>query len=63
MEVSDAVDRIDGASHSKGISTATTNHTRDVDPLRVTKRLQRDGRWPEVEPVRDRLIKECRKRA
>ncbi|MBM3967673.1 MAG: hypothetical protein FJ308_21850 [Planctomycetes bacterium] len=32
-----------------------------VDPLSVTKRLQRDGRWSEVEPVRDRLIKECRK--
>ena len=23
--------------------------------------LERDGRWTEVEPVRDRLIKECRK--
>ncbi|MFM7928158.1 MAG: hypothetical protein ACKO9Q_10640 [Pirellula sp.] len=31
-----------------------------VDPLSVTKRLQRDGRWAEVEPVRDRLMKECK---
>jgi len=60
MDVSGTVDRVDGASHSKGVSTATATHTRDVDPLSVTKRLQRDGRWPEVEPVRDRLIKECR---
>jgi hypothetical protein len=32
-----------------------------IDPLSVTKRLQRDGRWPEAESVRDRLMKECRK--
>lgn len=31
-----------------------------VDPLSVTRRLQRDGRWAEAEPVRDRLIKQCR---
>ena len=31
-----------------------------VDPLSITRRLQRDGRWAEAEPVRDRLIKQCR---
>lgn len=31
-----------------------------VDPLSVTRRLQRDGRWTEAEAVRDRLIKECK---
>ena len=31
-----------------------------VDPLSVTRRLQRDGRWTEAEPVRDRLMKECK---
>lgn len=53
-------DRGDGASHSQVLSTATGTHTREVDPLTVTKRLQRDGRWAEVEPVRDRMIKDCR---
>ncbi|MFM7932363.1 MAG: hypothetical protein ACKO9Q_31995, partial [Pirellula sp.] len=31
-----------------------------VDPLSVTRRLQRDGRWTQAEAVRDRLIKECK---
>jgi hypothetical protein len=53
---------MDGASQSQGNSAATASHAREVDPLSVSKRLQRDGRWAEVEPVRDRLIKECRKK-
>lgn len=36
--------------------------TRAVDPLSVTKRLQRDGRWPEAEPVKNRMIKEARQK-
>ncbi|MDP1561111.1 MAG: hypothetical protein Q8M16_06915 [Pirellulaceae bacterium] len=42
-----------------GLGT-TAAHQSVVDPLSVTKRLQREGRWPEVEPVRDRLMRECR---
>ncbi|MCR9294276.1 MAG: hypothetical protein NXI32_16280 [bacterium] len=62
MDESGTVDRVDGASQSQGVSTATATDTREVDPLTVTKRLQRDGRWAEVEPVRNRMIKECRKK-
>ena len=62
MDVSGTVDRVVGTAQSHVVSTAKATQTRDVDPLSVTKRLQRDGRWPEVEPVRDRLIKECRKK-
>lgn len=61
MDELGTVDRVDGASQSQGVSTATATPTREVDPLSVTKRLQRDGRWAEVEPVRNRMIKECRK--
>ena len=60
MEVSDTVERVAGASQSQVVSAAKATQTREVDPLSVTKRLQRDGRWVEVEPVRNRLIKECR---
>ena len=60
MDVSDTVERVAGASQSQVVSAAKATQTREVDPLSVTKRLQRDGRWPEVEPVRNRLIKECR---
>ncbi|MBU6239967.1 MAG: hypothetical protein KGQ51_19305 [Planctomycetes bacterium] len=51
---------MDGASQSQGNSAATAS--REVDPLSVTKRLQRDGRWAEVEPVRDSLMKESKKK-
>lgn len=61
MDESGTVDRVDGAGLSQGVSTAAATHTREVDPLTVTKRLQRDGRWAEVELVRNRMIKECRK--
>jgi len=52
--------KVDGVSQSKGLSAATASQAPEVDPLSVTKRLQRDGRWAEVEPIRNRLIKECR---
>ena len=54
------VSKVDGVSQIKGLSAATTSQAPEVDPLSVTRRLQRDGRWAEVEPVRNRLIKECR---
>lgn len=60
MDVSGKVDRVEGAAQSQVVSTAKATQTREVDPLSVTKRLQRDGRWAEVEPIRNRLIKECR---
>ena len=61
MDESDTVERVAGASQSQVVSAAKATQTREVDPLSVTKRLQRDGRWAEVEPIRNRLIKECRK--
>jgi hypothetical protein len=39
---------------------AADTHAR-ADPLTVARRLQRDGRWPEAEPVKDRMIREARK--
>ena len=60
MDVSGKVYRVEGAAQSQVVSTAKATQTREVDPLSVTKRLQRDGRWAEVEPIRNRLIKECR---
>lgn len=59
--MNESVDRVEGAAQSQGLSIATTTLAREVDPLSVTKRLQRDGRWSEIEPVRNRMIKECRK--
>jgi hypothetical protein len=59
MDASSKLDRVDGATQCRIASNAT--QSREVDPLSVTRRLQRDGRWAEVEPVRDRLIRECRK--
>lgn len=61
MDGSGTIDQLDSKSQSTGISAEPAPH-RQVDPLSVTKRLQRDGRWPEVEPVRNRLIKECRQK-
>lgn len=60
MDESDTVERVAGASQSQDVSAAKATQTREIDPLSVTKRLQRDGRWAEVEPIRNRLIKECR---
>jgi hypothetical protein len=37
-------------------------HTRDLSPLAVTNRLRREGRWNEVEPIRDQMMRECKKR-
>ena len=54
--------KVDGVSQTKGLSAATASQAPEVDPLSVTKRLQRDGRWAEVEPIRNRLIKECRQK-
>ena len=42
---------------SLGISTAGATHTREVDPLTVTQRLQREGRWKDIEPERDEMMR------
>ena len=36
-------------------------HTREVDPLTVTQRFQREGRWPEIEPERSDMMRTARK--
>ena len=48
---------------SLGISTAGATHTREVDPLTVTQRLQREGRWAgQIEFERDDMMRLARKR-
>ena len=47
---------------SLGISTAGATHTREVDPLTVTQRLQREGRWKDIEQERNDMMKLARKR-
>jgi hypothetical protein len=51
--------KVDRVSQTKD-TAAKTSQTLEVDTLSVTRRLQRYGRRAEVEPVRNRLIKECR---
>jgi len=46
---------------SLGFSTAGATHTREVDPLTVTQRLQREGRWKDIEPQRNEMMKLARK--
>ncbi len=60
MDASSKSDRFGVALQSVGFSASTASPNRSIDPLSVTKRLQRDGRWPEAEPIRNRLMKECR---
>ena len=54
-------DQVERAALSPDGSTAGATHTREADPLTVTRRLQRDGRWREIEPVRDQMMRDCRK--
>ena len=61
MDGSGTADQVERAALSPGLSTAGATHTREADPLTVTRRLQREGRWREVEPVRDQMMRECRK--
>jgi hypothetical protein len=43
-------------------SSEPHTHTRDLSPLAVTNRLRKEGRWNEVEPIRDQMMRECKKR-
>jgi hypothetical protein len=45
MDGSGTADRVDRAAVSPGVSMAGASHTREIDPLSVTQRLQREGRW------------------
>ena len=62
MDGSGTADRVDRAALSPCDSTAGASHTREVDPLTVTQRLQREGRWKDIEPERNEMMKLARKR-
>jgi hypothetical protein len=57
MDGSGTADRVDQAAPSPGDSAAGATHTREVDPLTVTQRLQREGRWKDIEPERDEMMR------
>ena len=63
MDGSGTADRVDRAALSPGVSTAGATYTRQVDPLTVTQRLQREGRWAgQIEFERDEMMKLARTR-
>lgn len=45
MDGSGTADRVDRAAVSPGVSETGASPTREIDPLTVTQRLQREGRW------------------
>ena len=52
---------MDGPSTADpGVSTEGATHTREADPLTVTKRLQKRPDWPAIEAERNQLIKDAR---
>lgn len=57
MDGSGTADQFERAAVSPGDSAA---HTREVDPLTVTRRLQREGRWKDIEPERNEMMKLAR---
>ncbi len=61
MDGSGTADRVDRVAVSPGVSTAGATQTREVDPLTVTQRLQREGRWKDIEPERNEMMKLARK--
>ena len=61
MDGSGTADRVDRAAVSTGDSAAGATHTREVDPLTVTQRLQREGRWADIEPERSEMMRIARK--
>ena len=62
MDGSGSADQVERAAQSPGDSTAGASHTREVDPLTVTQRLQREGRWKDIEPERNEMMKLARKK-
>jgi hypothetical protein len=61
MDGSGTADQVDRVAVSPGVSTAGATQTREVDPLTVTQRLQREGRWKDIEPERNEMMKLARK--
>ncbi len=58
MDESGTADQVDWAAVSPGVSTAVVTPTREVDPLTVTQRLQREDRWyGQIELERDEMMK------
>lgn len=49
------------ATADKVDSVATAPTPIKDTPLSVTKRLMREGRWKDLEPLRDQMMSECRK--
>jgi hypothetical protein len=62
MDGSFTADQVERAAQSPGVSTAGATHTREVDPLTVTQRFQREGRWKDIELERDEMMKLAKKR-
>ena len=62
MDGSGTADQVERAAQSPGDSMAEASHTREVDPLTVTQRLQREGRWKDIETERNEMMKLARKR-
>jgi len=62
MDGSGSANQVDRAAVSPGVSTVGDSHTREVDPLTVTRRFQREGRWKDIEPERDEMMKLAKKR-
>ncbi len=62
MDGSGTADRVDRVALSPDVSTAGAIHTREVDPLTVTQRLQREGRWAgQIELERNEMMRLARK--
>ncbi|WP_146371150.1 hypothetical protein [Symmachiella macrocystis] len=62
MNGSFTADQVERAAQSPGDSTAGAIHTREVDPLTVTRRLQCEGRWKDIESERDEMMRLSKKR-
>jgi hypothetical protein len=61
MDGSGTAHQVDRAAVTLGLSETGATHTREVDPLTVTQRLQREGRWKDIESERNEMMKLARK--
>ena len=52
---------LDSAIGGVCLTSIRPGRSREVDPLTVTQRLQREGRWKDIEPQRDEMMKLARK--
>ena len=58
MDRSGTEDQVDRGAVSTGDSASGATHTREVDPLTVTKRLQDEGRWfGQIELERNEMMR------